>query len=220
MHNTVERLFPSALANLYGLPLHSAKLINRGINVTFRFSADPGEFYLRLYRHGGRTREEIDGEIAALLAFQPAYEVYVAKPQKLREGGYIFSCAYNDETRFACLFAGARGRPAQSNAGDMRQFGVALAVMHRQMNAFVVCGRPFLPAEVIGKTVAHLSLRGPQFRHFRSKIRHIGIAIGATLSGPPPCAEVSVTAMRGAAMCTSPAREQPSSISTTALMAP
>jgi Ser/Thr protein kinase RdoA (MazF antagonist) len=183
MHNTVEKLFPDALANLYGFPLRSVKLVSRGVNVTFKISANPGEFYLRLYRPRRRSREEIDGEISALLAFRPAHEVYVAKPQKLRDGGYIFNCSYNNETSFVCLFTGARGRPAQSNAGDLRQFGAALAVMHRQMNAFTACGRSFRPAEVIRVTVEHMLLRDPQFRHFRRKIRHIGIAIDATLSG-------------------------------------
>jgi Ser/Thr protein kinase RdoA (MazF antagonist) len=183
MHKNVEFIFPQTLSSIYGLPLHSAKLINRGVNITFKISADLGAFYLRLYRPRGRSREEIDGEIAALLAFRPADEVYVSKPQKLREGGYVFSCEYNDETRFACLFAGARGRLAESNAGDMRQFGSALAVLHRQMDAFAVPRRPFQPDEIIDETSQHLSSRGPQFRHFCRKIRHIGIAIDANLSG-------------------------------------
>jgi Ser/Thr protein kinase RdoA (MazF antagonist) len=155
--------------------------VNRGVNVTFKLSVESRDFYLRLYRPRGRSPEEIDGEIAALLAFQPAHEVYVAKPQRLREGGYFFSCPYKEETRFACLFAAARGRPASINAADMRQFGVALAVMHGQMNGSVACGRPFVPALLIRETVQHLSQRGSQFRQLCRKIRQTGLAIDANL---------------------------------------
>jgi Ser/Thr protein kinase RdoA (MazF antagonist) len=183
MRKNAEIIFPHALADIYRLPLHSAELVNRGVNITFKISADLGEFYLRLYRPRGRSREQIDGEVAALLTFRPADEVYVAKPQKLWEGGYIFNCQYNDEIRFACLFAGARGRLAESNAGDMRQLGAALAVVHRQMNAFVVPDRPFQPVEVIGEILQHLSAQGPQFRHYRRKIRQVGMTIEANLSG-------------------------------------
>lgn len=184
---TLESLSPDALADLYGLPLRSAEVVNRGINVTYRLSAGPGQFYLRLYRPQGRTREQIDGEIAALLAFRSADEVCVAKPQKLCAGGYILSCRHHEETRFACLFAAARGRPAANNAGDMRQLGVALAVMHRQ-SAFFACGRSFRPGEAIDDAVRHLAQPGLRCRHISGKIRHIGAAIIANLNrhGPLP----------------------------------
>jgi Ser/Thr protein kinase RdoA (MazF antagonist) len=183
MHKNQDVICLSALEDIYRLPLRSAELVNRGVNITIKISADLGEFYLRVYRPRGRSREEIEGEISALVAFRPADEVYVAKPQKLWRGGHIFCCQYNGETRLACLFAGARGRPAENTAGDMRQFGAALAVVHRQMNAFVVPGRPFQPAEVIGEILLNLAAQGPRFRHFCRRIRHIGFAIDANLSG-------------------------------------
>jgi Ser/Thr protein kinase RdoA (MazF antagonist) len=183
VESNIKSLENGSLADIYGMPLHSPELVSKGLNVTFKISSNPGEFYLRLYRGRGRTRQAIDAEIAALLAFRPADEVYVAKPQKLRAGGYIFSCPYKEETRLACLFAAARGREAANDTGDMRQFGAALAVMHRQMNASVACGRPFLPAEVIGEAVRRLSQRGSQFRHLCRKIKHVGALIEANLNG-------------------------------------
>jgi Ser/Thr protein kinase RdoA (MazF antagonist) len=181
MPNVTE--FPSikTLSEIYGMPFRSLKLASQGLNITFKLTTEIREFHLRLYRGQGRCRQAIDGEIAALLAFRPADEVYVARPQKLREGGYIFSCPYNDEPRSACLFMAARGRQAESNPGDMRQFGVALAVMHRQMNASPVASRPFLPLEAIGEATHHLPRRGSQFRHLCRKIKRIGVMIDANL---------------------------------------
>jgi Ser/Thr protein kinase RdoA (MazF antagonist) len=180
--NNIEWLSQAMMLDLYGLPLRSAELVNRGVNVTFRLWAGPGEFYLRLYRHQGRSRAQIDGEIAALLAFRSNYEVYVAKPQRLRDGGYVFTCTYNGEMRFACLFAAARGRPADANAGDMRQFGVALAVMHLQTTVPPVsCGRPFLPAAMLGEALKDLSKAGPKCRHICERIEPVRTAIVANL---------------------------------------
>lgn len=173
-------LSPDVLFALYGLSLRSAVLVHRGVNVTYRLSAGPGQFYLRLYRPQGRSRKQIEGGIAALSSFRSVDEVYVAKPQKLQAGGYVFSCRHNEEVRFACLFAAARGRPADNNASDMRQLGVALAVMHRQ-TAFLACGRPFLPAEAISEAVQHLSRRGSRWRHICGKVRHMGVTINANL---------------------------------------
>jgi Ser/Thr protein kinase RdoA (MazF antagonist) len=171
------------LTDVFGFSLRSPEVVSRGVNITFRLSADRGKFYLRLYGGRGRGREQIAGEIAALLAFRPADEVYVARPQMQRTGGYILDCPYNGEPRFACLFGAAAGREAQNNAGDMRQFGVALAVMHRQMDASLTSGRPFQPAEVIDEALRHLPQRSVQFSHLCRKIRHIGIMIDASMGG-------------------------------------
>lgn len=182
MNSGCSSLSNNSLADLYGMPLHSMQLVSRGINITFKLSADFGEFHLRLYRGRGRTQQAIDAEIAALLAFRPADEVYVTKPHKLRAGGYIFSCVYKEETHLACLFAAARGRPMENCTGDMRQFGVALAVMHRQMNASAACRRRFLPAEVISEAVRRMSQRGSQFRHLCRRMKHVGALIEANLN--------------------------------------
>jgi Ser/Thr protein kinase RdoA (MazF antagonist) len=173
---------PTALIDLYEISFRSLKLVNNGINVTFNISGDRSDFFLRLYRCNRRSRAEIDGEIAALVAFMPVHEVYVAKPLKLKAGGYVFSCSYNEETRFACLFTAARGRQAESTTGDMRQLGAALAVVHRQLSPTLACGRPFLPGEVIDETARHLTWRGTQFRHLCRKIRHIGMTFDANLT--------------------------------------
>lgn len=183
-----EWLSPEKMTSLYGLTLRSVELANPGINVTFRVCASVGEFYLRLYRVKGRTRKQMEGEIDALLTFRPAYEVHVSKPQTLRTGGCIFHCQYQEQPRLACLFTSARGRQPTNTAGDMRQLGAALAVMHRQ-TAATTCGRSFLPGRVIANSVRHLAQRGPEFRPLCARAQLIGATIEAKLRVHGPLRE-------------------------------
>ena len=170
------------LGQRYGLTVRSVELVSAGVNVTLRVEADAGAFYLRLYRERGRMRREIDAELKALLAFEPAADVHVAKPQILRRGGYRFACPFERQKRWAVLFAEAPGFAPTGGPGELRQLGAALGILHRQMALGPPAPRRFDAVATVSIATQGIAELGPD--------HHAGVwAVGDVGTGL--CAELS-----------------------------
>lgn len=170
----------------YDLAVQSVDMVSHAMNITLKVTADAGEFYLRLYRETGRTRADIDAEIGALLAFEPADDVYVSKPQRLRKGGYVFSWSGGTGARWGALFAAAPGYETEGRAGELRQLSFALGVLHRQMSAAPSSGRQFDAVATVSVAAESVSMRGKAFRPIGSAMIEAGSALVARLNTGGP----------------------------------
>jgi Ser/Thr protein kinase RdoA (MazF antagonist) len=183
---TEKARWMAVISRHYGIALRSVDLVCDGFNVTLKVSADTADFYLRLYRAQGRTRRQIDAEIGALLAFKPSRDVYVAKPQRLRGGGWVFSCHYRNQQRWAALFASAPGFPPAGSAHELRQLGRALGILHSQMAHAPPAGRRFDAAAKVAKAAEDVSNLGAEFQLISLKMNEVGSAVVSELNAGGP----------------------------------
>jgi Ser/Thr protein kinase RdoA (MazF antagonist) len=115
------------------------RLHARGINDTYRVETAGGEtFYLRVYRHGWRGREEIDTELA-LLRHLGERGAPVSVPLARTDGATlnVLDCA--EGQRFAAVFTAASGEDIdyKSYAEDgARAYAVAAAAVHAAAESF------------------------------------------------------------------------------------
>jgi Ser/Thr protein kinase RdoA (MazF antagonist) len=80
----------------------------KGINDTYKVTTSKSTFYLRVYVHGWRTKEEVKAEVDLLKALA-SRGLPVSKPVKCLDGSYVQEFTAPEGTRFAVLFTGAEG---------------------------------------------------------------------------------------------------------------
>lgn len=110
-----------------------------GFNDTYRVETRDGKVYfLRVYRHGWRTRADALYELDVLDHLRRK-GVSVAYPIATRDGGFLVDVAASEGERYASLFRLAKGR-ALSYDGDptptARRYGSAVAAMHNALDDF------------------------------------------------------------------------------------
>ena len=115
----------------YSLPSFiSCQFFRKGICDTYRVSASDAVFFLKVYRHGRRSRRDVAEEVR-LLNHLADCGVAVAKPMAKRDGAFVSELAAPEGLRCAVLFEAAVG--AHGDDGDpnrIRAFGEAVAQMH------------------------------------------------------------------------------------------
>ncbi|HEU4343417.1 MAG TPA: phosphotransferase [Candidatus Binatia bacterium] len=80
----------------------------KGINDTYKVTSPESTFYLRVYVHGWRTKEEVNAEVDLLKALA-SHGLPVSKPVRCLDGSYVQELAAPEGARFAVLFTGATG---------------------------------------------------------------------------------------------------------------
>lgn len=144
----------------------------RGVNDTYLVDAAGHRFFLRIYRHGLRSRDEIDFELE-VLNFLRRQHFPVAAPVQSRSGDYRFDVPAPEGTRFAVLFHSAPGcAPGQTlDERHARLIGLRIAEMHTLLASFETAGpmRKLDTEELIDKPWRFLTplLHGrPQYSAF------------------------------------------------------
>lgn len=170
---------PELLAGLYGRPFSSVESAARGVNRTFRARTEGDPLYLRLYRQEGRSRAEIEAEIAALLATGGN----AAQPVPLVDGGYVFLYPFEGSPRFAVLFTEAPGAAPEPTADNLRRIASELAQLHDHMRQAYPVGRPFEPETIITSACASLDALGEGFGPIRRRIAELRPDICGRLHG-------------------------------------
>ena len=103
---------------------------SRGLNDTYRVSAQDRQFALRLYRSRWRSREAVVGEVTALLHIG-AKGVPVATPVARSDGELVTEVSAPEGPRWAVLFHWVKGdEPAYRNATHARLYGRLAAQLH------------------------------------------------------------------------------------------
>jgi Ser/Thr protein kinase RdoA (MazF antagonist) len=115
-----------------------------GVNDTYRVQMKGGHrYFLRVYRHRLRTRQEVGYELDLLLHLHER-GVAVAFPLPDAEGALIQEVTAPEGSRLAVLFAEAVGRePVYDEAPEMvaYAYGQAVAGLHNGMDGFVTSWR-------------------------------------------------------------------------------
>lgn len=114
------------------------RLHTRGINDTFRIETADEVFFLRVYRHGWRSREEIDTELA-LLRHLITRGAPVSAPLARTDGATLTPLDCAEGQRFAALFPAAPGREPDYESYSEEAaaaYAVAAAAVHQAAESF------------------------------------------------------------------------------------
>ena len=131
----VEQVLPP-----YGLgPISRCRLHTRGLNDTYKIETGRNEtYYLRVYRHGWRSREQIETEIA-ILVHLARYGVSVSVPLVRADGQSLTPVECTEGRRWGVLFTSARGKELDQKAYTealAEGYGAATAAIHGAADGF------------------------------------------------------------------------------------
>jgi Ser/Thr protein kinase RdoA (MazF antagonist) len=108
----------------------SCRLISLSLNDVYQVAAGDRLAYLRIYRHGWRTRDEIDAELTLMLDLA-ADGIEVAVPRPDRSGAYVQQVAAAEGSRFAVLWTAAPGDDVRDITTEhARRYGRLAAKIH------------------------------------------------------------------------------------------
>lgn len=103
---------------------------NRGMSDTYRVEQKGRIAYLKIYRHGWRTRAEIQGEVD-LLRFLRQRGISVSNPIRSSAGTFIEKIDAPEGHRYAVLFSEAKGTEPAINLENIRGYGRLVATIHQ-----------------------------------------------------------------------------------------
>ena len=106
------------------------RFFRKGICDTYRAETSDQAYYLKVYKHGRRTRMDVTEEVR-LLNHLAANSVSVAKPVMRQDGHYVSQLAAPEGTRYAALFEAAHGVAGhEGNHSRIEAFGEMVGRMH------------------------------------------------------------------------------------------
>lgn len=132
---------PDALADLvsgaYALDVTSCVLVRSLVNDVYRVTTPRGRFALKVYRHDGRSLEEVGWE-QDLANHVHAQGLRVAVPVPLAEGRAAGEIAYPEGSRPFTLYTWVTGRKPQPPVTNelFHQFGDVIARFHTAADSF------------------------------------------------------------------------------------
>src|SRR5882762_6553436 len=119
------------------------RLHHRGLNDTYKVeSSEDHTYFLRIYRAGWRSREEIDTEIAILLHLAQ-HKVNVSTPVSRTDAQVLTPLDCAEGRRWGALFMSAPGKEVDRKAYTdelAATYGEAAAAIHSAADGFK--GRP------------------------------------------------------------------------------
>ncbi len=107
------------------------RFFRKGICDTYKVDAGDHGYYLKVYKHGRRTRLDVTEEVR-LLTFLAANGVSVAQPVMRPDGRYVNRLTAPEGIRYAVLFEAARG--VAGDEGDhsrIEAFGEMVGRLHQ-----------------------------------------------------------------------------------------
>ena len=128
---SAEALAESVLSEYGSLDRPVCRFYRKGICDTYRVTAGDRGYYLKVYRHGRRTRLDVSEEVR-LLNYLAANGVSVARPVLRRDGSYVNRLAAPEGDRYAVLYEAAQG--VAGDRGDLERiaaFGEMVGRMHQ-----------------------------------------------------------------------------------------
>jgi Ser/Thr protein kinase RdoA (MazF antagonist) len=142
-HALREQVLP-----LYDLgEISSCRLHHRGLNDTYKVESGQGDaHFLRIYRAGWRSRDEITTEIAVLLHLAQE-QARVSTPVSRKDGEALTPLDCAEGRRWAAVFTGAPGNEVDPKGYYdelAAQYGATVATLHCAADSFD--GRPTRPA--------------------------------------------------------------------------
>jgi Ser/Thr protein kinase RdoA (MazF antagonist) len=151
--NLVPEAVAEAVLRHYVLPVVTrCRLHTRGLNDTFQVqTATGGVYFLRVYRAGWRSLEQIESELA-MLRHLAASGVAVSAPVPRKDASCLTDLDCAEGPRWACLFPAAPGRELAYKSHtpvEARHYGAMAAAVHSAADSYAgPANRP--PAELEG----------------------------------------------------------------------
>jgi len=176
----IEQVLPA-----YGLGVISrCRLHARGLNDTYKVETAGGEsFFLRVYRHGWRSRAEIEAELA-ILRHLDRHGARVSVSLARTDGATITVLDCAEGQRFAAVFAAAPGKEiAYKNYSEeaARAYAAAAAATHDAGDTFAGARpRPALDLAELLERPLRLVLGA--IAHRADDVAYL-VALGASLRG-------------------------------------
>lgn len=120
-----------ALADAYGFADVRCRLIKAMMSDTYHVLTAREPYVLRIYRHGARTRPEIEAELD-FLAYLQDRGLHVSVAVRQPGGERVMTLGMPEGRRYAVLFTRAEGRTLGEarDARAARNYGTALARLH------------------------------------------------------------------------------------------
>ena len=165
----------------------SCYFLNPGLNDTYVVAAGPSIFILRVYRHGWRTKAEIQAELD-MLVYLHRRRMPVSWPLKRKDGSLLTRIAAPEGVRYAALFTYAPGTPIDLNANNCSSYGELLGRFHTCLDKRADDPRRFhldlayLVDEPLRYLEPHLEHRRKDFDYLAS----VGRALKSELEGLLP----------------------------------
>jgi Ser/Thr protein kinase RdoA (MazF antagonist) len=107
---------------------------NRGMSDTYRVEQRGKSAYLKVYRHGWRSRAEIQGEVE-LLRFLRKRNISVSNPIRNNAGAFVEQIDAPEGRRYAVLFSEIKGAEPEINLENSRKCGFVVATVHKATDA-------------------------------------------------------------------------------------
>lgn len=147
MQEVNQGMFPTRDSNLQADALAHQLLVHypideiarcrfhaRGLNDTYKVDTKSGKaYFLRIYRYGWRTREQIEAELAVLQHLARC-NVSVSAPAARTDGALLTLLDCAEGERWAVLFTAAPGEEVDFETfteGQAARYGEAAAAIHR-----------------------------------------------------------------------------------------
>lgn len=164
----------------------TAELWHRGVSDTYRIARERECAFLKVYRHGWRTRDEILGEVALLRCLIDR-GMRVAQPIRNSAGRFVESINAPEGLRFAVLFSEADGVVPAFDVENSRKYGFMAATFHRVTDQVSeVFRRPSLGiAQIVREPLArartHLDIRPRDFAYLNRLSGELAEAVSSLL---------------------------------------
>ena len=118
------------------------RFFRHGVNDTYQVEAESSTYFLRIYRHGWRTRAEIEAEVDMLLHLR-SEGLSVSYPLERTDGTHLTRIGAPEGVRYATLFTNAPGAPVTMNDRNSRVYGELVARIHASLDTVAKDDRRF-----------------------------------------------------------------------------
>ena len=173
-HSTVsgEHLCAKVLAR-YDLDFPvDCVFLQMGCNDTYRVRTGGQTLYLRVYRHGWRSRRQIEAEVE-MLDFLSHREQPVSAPVRRRDGRFLTRVSSPEGQRYSVLFTEAPSDRGMRVA-EHRDYGSTVAKLHSALDEWPIetsrpqLGRAHLTTEPLSRIKPHMAHRPQDWAWLRS----------------------------------------------------
>jgi Ser/Thr protein kinase RdoA (MazF antagonist) len=164
---------------------------NRGLSDTYRVEQGARRAYLKVYRHGWRSRAEIQGEVE-LLRYLKNGNVSVSNPIRNSADAFVAKLGAPEGPRYAVMFAEAKGVEPEFNAENSKQYGRLVAMVHKATDACPrhvrrpLLGIDHLAREPLNRIRPYLARRPRVLDYLTRTAEDLADAIGSLLPTSAP----------------------------------
>ena len=156
--------------------------LQKGLNDTYSVHTGSGRFYLRVYRHGWRSEQEVEAEIGLLNHLDSDGQA-VSVPVAKRDGSFLTALDAPEGTRYAVLFTEAPGKRPTFDLATCEQFGVIVANLHASMDHMPEDSRrsPLNFAHLVDEPLSYIEPMLSQRRREAHDLSNVAAALTATI---------------------------------------